>query len=338
MRRYVPIVMPALMIYAAVALVSVLHIRRAWLGRTAGVVLTLGLMGGLVYQARFVLRQRDGYGLVQQLTQLETRLRPDAIILINEPLESVFADNLCVPLRFIFGHDIGTIRRDDASALPFIERVMAEATRTHRPVQMVAIDPIAPTVRKALQLHPVEMFPLTFRVLMSTFFDYPSIIQTAYSGIEIYDVTDKHSSDSLAVPQAIEIDIGALDAAFIRSGFHSKELLSGSPTARWTKGDAALDVPRVNEGRVTVEVRAMIFRPEGVSPAEVHVWLDGQEIGQFVPTPSWETFVLNGSAKPSDGTSRLEFKTETFNPARLKISQDDRDLGFLADWIKIVSR
>jgi len=337
MRRYVPIVIPMLIIYTAVALVAIFRMRPTWLAHVGGGLLTLGLMAGLVYQARFVLPQRDMYGAVNQLSTFSTRLRPNSIIVISEPAESSFGDTFGVPLRFIFGHDIATIRQCDANVLPFIERMMAYAAEQHRPVQLIAVDPIAPAVRDVLRLQPVEMFPVTFRMLMNTFYDYPSVTQTAYYGLEIYDVMARDSSE-VKSREPIEIDVGTLDTAFIRSGFYSKELLSNAPTTRWTSGEAALDIPLSDEAPVTVELRAMIFRPEGVPAAVVTVWLDGQEIGQFVPNETWQTFSFQAQPRPNRGTSSLQFTTVTFNPASLQVNNDMRDLGFLIDWVRIAVR
>jgi len=282
------------------------------------------------------LPQRDLYGALEQVTILNQKLKPNAIIVISEPAESIFADTFGVPLRFIFGHDIATIRQDDARAQAFIHQLMAYADGQHRPVQLIAVDPIAPTVREVLSLQPVEMFPVTLQMLMNTFFDYPSVIQTAYYGIEIYDVSTK-SPPLVNSPEETLIDIGTLDTRFIRSGFYYKEPLVGGFSARWTSREAALDIPLSSGVPVTIDLRAMIFRPEGAPAADVTVWLDGQEIGQFKPDETWQTFSFQARPKPARGISSLRFKTTTFNPASLKINGDTRDLGFLIDWVKVAT-
>ncbi|NIV35645.1 MAG: hypothetical protein GWN58_41185 [Anaerolineae bacterium] len=337
MRRYVPIVIPMLMIYAAVAIVTTSRVQRVWVGRPVGGSLALVLMAGLVYQARFVLPQRDLRGAVEQLTNLNARLKSEAIILISEPAESLFADTLGVPLRFIFGHDIATVRRDDASVQPFIERMMEQAAQQGRPVQLIAVDPIAPAVRQALSLQPVEMFPMTLQMLMNTFYDYPAVIQTAYYGIEIYDVVGLRSPYTLDPSGPIEIDVGTFDTPFIRTGFYGKELLPGDATMRWTAGEAALDIPLSTEEPITLNVRAMIYRPEGVAADPVTVWLDGERVGQFTPSETWQVFSFRAQPQPVGGVSSLQFQTVTFNPAGLQINADTRDLGFLVDWVKIAT-
>jgi len=336
MRRYVPIVIPMLMIYAAVAILAMVQARHRQPVRAVGAILAVVFIGGMLYQSRFVLPQRDLYGALEQVTILNQKLKPNAIIVISEPAESIFADTFGVPLRFIFGHDIATIRQDDARAQAFIHQLMAYADGQHRPVQLIAVDPIAPTVREVLSLQPVEMFPVTLQMLMNTFFDYPSVIQTAYYGIEIYDVSTK-SPPLVNSPEETLIDIGTLDTRFIRSGFYYKEPLVGGFSARWTSREAALDIPLSSGVPVTIDLRAMIFRPEGAPAADVTVWLDGQEIGQFKPDETWQTFSFQARPKPARGISSLRFKTTTFNPASLKINGDTRDLGFLIDWVKVAT-
>jgi hypothetical protein len=71
-----------------------------------------------------------------------------------------------------------------------------------------------------------------------------------------------------------------------------------------------------------------------VPPAEVGVYLDGQEIGRFVPDEAWQIFPFSGHARPTSGRSTLAFKTSTFNPAQMQISGDARDLGFLLDSLR----
>lgn len=336
MRRYVPIVIPMLMIYAAVAILVVFRARRFKAARVTGTLLALILIAGLLYQARFVLPQQDFKGAIAQLTELNALLDPNAIIVINESTSSDFADRFGTPLRFIFGHDIAIIRGEEDEIRPFFNDLMAQATAQKRPLQLLAVEPINPALRENVTLQPVTMIPFALQMLMNTFDEFPSVVQTAYYGIEIYDIV----SDPVLINETdLEIDIGALDAAYIEDGFYYKEPLLEGPTMRWTTGEATVALPpSTPHVPMTIAVRAMIYRPEAVPETAVIVTLDDLEIGRFIPDESWRTYTFQVPDSGGQQTqSLLRFNSETFVPAELQINNDLRELGFLIDWIQITS-
>ncbi len=156
MRRYVPIVIPMLLIYAAYALVQMYRARPQRGIRFSAGVLTIALLIGLGYQSRLVVLPRDFFGAVTQLAELNGRLRPDAIVLMAEPSESALSDNFGVPLRFIFGHDIATLHADNASAAPFLDRLLTRAAELNRPVQVLALNPIPSAINSLLSCSRLE--------------------------------------------------------------------------------------------------------------------------------------------------------------------------------------
>jgi Dolichyl-phosphate-mannose-protein mannosyltransferase len=334
MRRYVPIVIPMLTIYTAYALVQLYRCRPRYMARVGAMILTLALLAGLVFQARYVLPQRDFFGMTAQLDQLNAHLKPDAIVLMSESSTENMADTFGVPLRFTYDHNIATVRVDDATAEPFLDRLLAYAAEHNQPVQLLALNPVAAAVRQSLQLRPAGEVTLRTSVLAPTFYEYPSVNQPIVFSFEIYDVLGKRTPGD--PHQSLFVDIGTSDMMFIRSGFYSKDTLPEGTSARWTSDQAAIDLPLSTHMPVTVEVRAMSYRPETLSPANVIVYLDNREIGQFTPNETWQTYSFVTQPRPIDGFSRLEFRTPTFNPANLQQSGDNRDLGFLLDSVSIV--
>ncbi len=142
MRRYVPIVIPMLLLFAAVAILSIPMVRRRWITYTLRFSAVVLLVGGLLYQARFVLPQQDMAGSLAQLDALEDLLAPEAVIVIADPSTSTFADTFGVPLQFQYGHDIATLRAETADIAAYLQDVQDWAAEKNIPVQVLAQEPL----------------------------------------------------------------------------------------------------------------------------------------------------------------------------------------------------
>lgn len=357
MRRYVPIVIPMLWIFAAYAIVALPRLPRSWLTYGARGAIVLALVSGLIYQDRYVLPARDFADSFRQLNELQAQLHPNAILLIAEPAEALFGDTFGVPLQEMFGHPIATVRVDGSAADPldasgqeeryaqitaFLDALTAFAAAQQRPIQLLAVDSLDPVVRDHLQLQPAGAYGFTTQMLMNTYTDFPSVTQTVHYGIEIYDVSIGEDQQQEAT--VIEADIGSIDAAYIGSGFYAKEFIPGAPTMRWTGESASVTLPLPQNARNEpaaaweIHVQAMIYRPAAVEPAEVVVSVNDQRVGSFTPSEEWKTFVF---PVPDDiiataDVLEIGFVTDAFVPAEIGVNNDERRLGFLLDWVKIM--
>ncbi len=359
MRRYVPIIIPMLWMFAAYAIVALPRLPRRWMTYTLRTFLIAALVGGMIYQDRYVLPARDFAGSLQQLDELQQLLHPAAIVLIAEPSEALFADAFGAPLQSMFARPIATIRAnpttneqapsapDEAQAeqiVRFLEKLLSDDAAEGRPVQLMAAEPIPLHVRRHLRLQPHAAYNFTTQMLMNTYDSFPSVTQTVHYGIEIYDVV----ADNVRafVGDVVEIDIGLFDAAYLDSGFYGKEYIPGAPTMRWTTGAARLTAPlpsiaapmnETDAHELEIHVRAMIYRPATVEPSPVMVNVNGRSVGSFVPDAQWETYVfpLSDVDVQTDAV-QIEFVTDPFVPAELGVNNDQRSLGFLIDWIKIM--
>lgn len=354
MRRYVPIVIPMLWMFAAYAIGALPRLPGRWTTPLVRSIVIALLVGGLLYQDRYVAPAQDFAGSLRQLNELQQQLQPGAILLFAEPTEALFADAFGAPLQAIFDHPIATIRTNTGAGAQdevttaqqeqritaFLEALIANAAAQGRPLQLLAVEPIPTIVREHLTLQPSSTYAFTTQMLMNTYDHFPSVTQTVHYGIEIYDValtqTKQPNLDD------VEIDIGAFDAAYVDGGFYGKEYIPGAPTMRWTQEAARLTAPlptTMDDAQAwELQVRAMIYRPANVAPAEVLVKVDGQTVGAFVPEETWETYVFPMPTMPANdaGAVEIEFVTDTFVPAEVGLNNDQRRLGFLLDWIKIV--
>lgn len=333
MRRYVPIVLPMMMIYTAVFLVFLFQTRFRPAKIATG-ILTIVLMAGLLYQSRIVLPLREYRGTVVQLETIANSLEPEAILVFNEPATSTFSDTFGPPLKFIYGHDVVTIREDDASFLVWLQ---TEAQKEERPLQLLTVEPISSLLQDYFSLEPVAFVPGRFPVLLNSFTDFPTVITYAYYGVEIYTLLPSASLIKQAElsREQLFVDVGSLDSAYILDGFYPKEPLPGPVTMRWTSDVATLRLPDGEATSFQIELRARITQPEVAPERAVTVWLGEEEVAQFIPTMEWETYSFSIDLVEETAVSELSFQIETFNPAQLQINNDSRDLGFLLDWVRI---
>jgi 4-amino-4-deoxy-L-arabinose transferase-like glycosyltransferase len=334
MRRYFPLVIPVLLIFAAVALHRISTMGKRPISKAIGISLGVLLCLGLAHQSRHLVLLRDLKGVVNDLTELAHRFPPRSILLIND---RDFADRFGVPLKYIFGFDIATVRQDNEMTLPFLEDLIQRARSRQQPIHLLAVNPLSETVKRHLIFAPDFEFPVKVRALKNTYTEYPRFIEEAYYGLETYRVSgvSRRADVSKATPGSLTIDVGGFDAGNVRSGFFGKEFIPRSPSMRWTTDKAVLDFPGTSPRNLILKVRAMIFLPPSRPLPRVEIWLDDRNIGQFHPNRDWQVFQFQGRSLPSGGRSTLTFISETFTPKALGINQDSRQLGFLLDWVTI---
>ena len=109
MRRYVPIVLPFFVVSAAFLLGRLLTARRTWV-RWLSAGLTLIWMLGILSSACGFVSQVDYRGVIAQLDRLNTDLVPRSVLIFNDVAPVGAGDMVGTPLRFLYGHDVFTVR------------------------------------------------------------------------------------------------------------------------------------------------------------------------------------------------------------------------------------
>ena len=144
MRRYVPAVVPFFILCGAWLLGQ--GLRRAKWPPVAGqrrseylilalsLLLAAGWLAGLGWAARGFVSQVDYAGLTAQLDALAAQLPPEAVLLFDDQAPVGQGDVWGTPLRFVYGHDVFTLRRPPAEVAPALVQTIKTWQNSGRPV------------------------------------------------------------------------------------------------------------------------------------------------------------------------------------------------------------
>ena len=122
MRRYVPAVLPFFLISGAYLIGWLFRCFHKWhRSNTAlrygfvvlGSLITIIWLFGLAWSARGFISQVDHQGVVDQLASIESDLQPNSVLIFNDQAPVGLGDIWGTPLKYIFGHDVFTVRDPD---------------------------------------------------------------------------------------------------------------------------------------------------------------------------------------------------------------------------------
>jgi len=191
MRRYVPVVIPALMIWGAYGLAALSRAR--WRGaHWAALLLALAWLGGMIWQSRVIWRQVDDAGAVSALTDLNRQLEPGAIVLLDDQSPVGWGDVVGTPLRFIYGHPVFVLRNPQAVTPEALRAVVRGWQQQGYPVYVMSQADQAVSVADRLPLSEAQQFVFETSVLQPTYTDYPNQVTPVRYAIKTQAVGSLH--------------------------------------------------------------------------------------------------------------------------------------------------
>ncbi len=119
MRRYVPAVLPFFIFSGSYLIGWLLKKGRIWQLSSAktrygfivlGVLTAIVWLFGLAWSARGFISQIDHQGVVDQLAAIDDLLQADSVLIFNDQSPVGLGDIWGTPLKYIFGHDVFTLR------------------------------------------------------------------------------------------------------------------------------------------------------------------------------------------------------------------------------------
>ena len=316
MRRFVPIVIPIMVLVVSVLVVAMLHQVTRWrVWLTVGVCAVLVALVGRPSAA--IVGRPLWSGAIERSSQVASLFPQDSVILVSPELSGT---HLQTSLAYL--HDRSTLllrsRYDDPLML---ERVIREWLAAGTRVFLMLGERDYPVSAPRLSASLRHETALELQMLETSLSSLPQAVITRTQHVRLFEIAASE------VPRE-SYDVGALtdDVLFDARGFYSAEVdpdLS-SGTYRWAGAVASITIP--SEDVIQVELDG--GRPEGVAPAEISIWIGGQAVAQDLVLPdSPITLTLANPAAEVGGVTDSSIRSTVFNPRNLGLSADGRSLG-----------
>ncbi len=177
MRRYVPTVMPLFILGGAIAIGWLTTHQKRWL-QGAACLLALVWLGSLAWSARGFVSQVDHPDLVAQLSDLSQAFDPGAVLIFNDPAPIGQGDIIGTPLRFIYGHDVLTLRDMTQLDTVLFDEQLRQWQQANRSVYWVMVPNGIEWPSSSWQIEPVGSYAIQTTALENVYDRRPTAVTT----------------------------------------------------------------------------------------------------------------------------------------------------------------
>lgn len=325
LRRFLPVVFPAICGFAAVVVVAGCD-RGGWRRWTAG-------LAGAVLAASFVLQTWplrtfvDWKGAVRYTDDISRRFGPDDVV-IFEQAQSIHL--LSLPLWAAHGVRILELARFNPDPARLAHLVDAWSRRY--------------TNIYFVHTYRTDLCGLFLETVGDNSFGtwewergYVDAPRKPVPQALHFRISRVVPPLQLRVPPLPEVDVGGSDDLQM-SGFFDKEG-GGDHTYRWSGSCGSIYVPGARGAHAVALTTSVENRPSGLPPALVKVSLNGRPLGSFQAEPFWSEHVLALPDPLPPGPPVLRIDVPAWRPANADpASSDTRDLGVRLDKVRLLPR
>jgi hypothetical protein len=323
LRRYMPVVVPALLVLSAVALVALA--RRGRAGSVAAVALGAVIAGLFLRDTVPLARYRDWRHAVRFVDDVARRFGPRDVVIFEQP-RSIHL--LSLPLWAVHGVPAVELARFNPDPARLAHLVEAWKTR-YRNIYFV-------------HTYSTDLCGLFLQTVDDPSFgtyEWDRAYARKPEGPKPRELHFRISRvvppGDLQVPPLREVDVGGSDDLQV-SGFFDKEG-GGDRTYRWTGRCASVYLPGARAGD-TVTLDASTGRRPAAAPVPVQVSLSGARLGTIAVGRDWTEGSLRLPDPLPPGPPVLRLDVPTFRPANALPGTDDaRDLGVMVDRVLLGS-
>jgi hypothetical protein len=336
-RRFIPVVLPAALLFASFAAVG--GTRDGWRGarrlRPLLGWIFLALVGASYARAsRPVASHVEYQGMIPRLEKLAGLIGDDDLAIVESRNAGSDMHTLGLPLAYIYARNVlvlNSARPDKATFAEFLEWAH---TRYSRILFIGAGGTDLLSYRYGVRAVSSERFQVP--EYDSPINDYPKYVRHKEFDFGVFEFTPPQRTSA----PWFDLDVGVNDDLYVLR-FHAKEKV-GTRTFRWTRANSFISVATFAPGaREVTVVMSNGSRAASAPPATVGVYLHGQLLGTATVTKEFLPYTF---PIPADLAARaaayrdpveLKFASTLWNPHEALGGPDDRDLGVMVDRVAV---
>ena len=336
-RRFLPVVLPAALLFAAVAALggrggASLFRPLRW---TIGLVFLVLLGREYARRADPVMEHVEYAGVIPRLERLAESLGDNDLLIVESGDAQTDVHTLAVPLANIYARNVLVFTSAAPDREAFASFLEWAKDRYARVLFLGAggTDLLSP-------LYGARVIA-TDRFRVPEFAgerdEYPRQPRSKQFDYTIYQF---ESAPVIAAADDVTIDVGTEDDLNVLR-FHAKEETQGR-SFRWSQDVSYVIVPRVDAGDRTITLwMSNGGRPAGAPPADATIALDDAPIGTVRVDDGFKPYALQipaavaARAASKKTPIRLKLTTSVWSPEQLLGSPDDRELGVMVDRVTL---
>ena len=318
MRRFVPVVLPGLLVILAVAASRLID----WIYaeyRTAATIAIGLVLVGLVGRPSLAVADKPLWeGALDQSAALARIFPENAAVLMSPELAGTH-----IQTSLAYLHDVDTVLVQERQPGANLREVVLDWLARGREVFIVV-------GRQGFSFPAPDLTLLEFRnrsidvlTLEQTLDRLPQAPVESSARMRILQVA---RGGGVAVPARTAVNIGnpADDIVSNLEGFYAAEQDPAAGPYRWTRDLASFAIPA--GGRVMLVLAG--GRPAGAPPAEISVWAGPAQIADSVVVENQpQTLALDIPPSERGSPTELLIRSTTFRPESLGLAPDTRNLG-----------
>jgi len=189
MRRYVPVVIPAIVVWGAYGLAAASRVRDRRVVALAAIA-AVGWFGGMLWQSRIIGRQVDDAGALDALVTLDHALEKGSIVLMDDQSVVGLGDVIGTPLRYIFDHPVFVLRAPEALPPGWLAAAVEGWQRQGRQVYLVSDATKALSLIGSLSVTHKIRFAFEVSILEPTYTQFPDRVVPVRYDLNVYAAVD----------------------------------------------------------------------------------------------------------------------------------------------------